>query len=165
MTRTAVAPYLVCLMAIALFAGCASSAAGSPATSPLDLPAVTDALRNSGIEVVDVADNLNPRDAAWRCLPGSFKLARVAQQPPAALARPGDRPSVEILLFSSEAERVAAQAAIGGDGQVRAQGCGVMVDWVATPHFVGAKNVLLFIVTDDGAAVAAVRAAATRLGG
>jgi hypothetical protein len=165
MTKSAARPYFAYLMAIALFAGCAGSAAGSPATRPLDLPAVTDALRNAGIAVVDIADNLNPRDAAWRCLPGSFRLARVAQQPPAAIARPGDRPSIDILLFSGDAEREAAQAAIGADGQVRSPGCGVMVDWVAAPHVVGAKNVLLFIATDDGAAVAAVRAAATRLGG
>jgi hypothetical protein len=165
MSRTTAGRYLAFLMASVLFAGCAGSAGGSPATSSLELPAVTDALRNAGIAVIDVADNLNPRDGAWRCLPGSFRLARVSQQPPAALARSGDRPPVDILLFSSDAERVAAQAAIGVDGQVKAQGCGVMVDWVATPHVVGASNVLLFIATDDAAAVAAVRAAAARLGG
>ena len=68
------------------------------------------------------------------------------------------------MLFSSDAERAAAQAAIGTDGQVRAQGCAMMVEWVATPHVVGARNVLLFIATDDPAALAAVKAAATRLG-
>jgi hypothetical protein len=157
--------YLGLAMATIVLAGCAGSGGGSPAASPLDLPAVTEALRSAGIAVVDVADNVNPRDGAWGCLPGSFRLARVSQQAPAALARPGDRPSVDVLLFSSDAERAAAQAAIGADGQVRAQGCAAMVDWVATPHVVSARNVLLFIATDDPAALAAVKAAATRLGG
>jgi hypothetical protein len=165
MDRTLAGRLLGVFIATMLLAGCAGSGGGSPTPSLVDLPAVTDALRNSGIAVVDVADNLNPRDGAWRCLPGSFQLARVSQQPAAAFARPGDKPAVDILLFSSDAERTAAQAAIGADGQVRAQGCGVMVDWVATPHVVGAKNVLLFIATDDAAAFAAVRAAAVRLAG
>ena len=148
-----------------LLAACAGSSGGSPAASPLDLATVTAALQSAGIAVVDVADNLNPHDGAWRCVPGSFRYARVSQQMPAAHALPGDRPPVEILLFSSDAERAAAQAAIGTDGQVRAQGCAAIVEWVATPHVVGARNVLLFIVTDDPAAIAAVKAAATRLGG
>ena len=67
-------------------------------------------------------------------------------------------------MFSSDAERSVAQAAIGADGQVRAQGCAVMVEWVATPHVVGARNVLLVIVTDDAAAVSAVRTAGSSLG-
>jgi len=100
----------------------------------LDSPAVR-ALRGAGIAVVVVADNLNPRDGAWRCLSGSFRLARVEQQQPAPVARPGDRPSVDILLFSSAAERAAAEASIGTDGQVRAAGCGTMVDWVAPPPY------------------------------
>ena len=157
--------YLGFAVATILLAGCARLGGGSPAASPLDLAAVTAAMRSSGIAVVDVGDNLNPRDGAWRCLPGSFRLARVSQQPPAAMALPGDKPSVDILLFASDAERAAAQTAIGADGQVRAQGCAVMVEWVGTPHVVGARNVLLFIATDDPAALAAVKAAATRLGG
>jgi hypothetical protein len=148
-----------------VLAGCARFGGGSPGASPLGLPAVTAALRSAGIAVVDVADNLNPHDGAWRCLPGSFRLARVSQQAPAALALPGEKPSVDILLFPSDAERAAAQAAIGTDGQVQAQGCAVMVEWVAPPHVMGARNVLLFIATDDPAALAAVKAAATRLGG
>jgi hypothetical protein len=148
-----------------LLASCARFAGGTPAPSPLDLTTVTRALESAGIAVVDVADNLNAHDGAWRCLPGSFRYSRVSQQMPAAHALPGDRPSVEILLFSSDAERAAAQAAIGTDGQVRAQGCAMMVEWMATPHVVGARNVLLFIATDDPAALAAVQAAATRLGG
>jgi len=128
------------------------------------LTAVTGALQASGIAVVAVADNLNPADGAWQCLPGPFRYARVLQQQPAAIARPGDRPSVEILLFSTDSERVAAQAAIDAGGQVQAAGCGVSVDWVATPHVLGVRNVLLFVATDDPATVAAVRAAASRLG-
>ena len=88
----------------------------------------------------------------------------MSQQPSAALARPGDRPSVDILLFPSDAERTAAQSAVGADGQVRVQGCAVMVDWVATPQVVGARNVLLFIATDDPSTLVALRAAAARLG-
>jgi len=145
-------------------AECGGPSPASPA-SPLDLSRVTDALRGSGIAVVDVADNLNARDGAWRCLPGSFRLARVSQQPLAAVAHPGDRPAVEILLFSSDQERAAAQAAIGSDGQVTAPGCATMVDWVATPRVVGVRNVLLFVATDDAATVGAVRAAAVRLAG
>jgi hypothetical protein len=164
MSRQARALLLSVLMAF-LMAGCAASATASPAPSPLDLSAVTDALRRAGIVVVDVADNLNPRDGAWQCLPGSFRLSRVSQQPAPGLAQPGDRPSVDILLFSTDAERAAAQSAVGADGQVRVQGCGTMVDWVATPHLVGARNVLLFIATDDPAALAAVRAAAALIGG
>ena len=164
MDRGMAVRYLSSLVATVALAGCVGSAAGSPATRPLDLPAVTAALGNAGIGVVDVADNLNARDGAWRCLPGSFRLARVSQQPAAAFARPGDRPSVDILVFSSEAERSVAQATIGADGQVRAQGCAVMVEWVATPHVVGARNVLLVIVTDDAAAVSAVRTAGSSLG-
>jgi hypothetical protein len=72
---------------------------------------------------------------------------------------------VDVLLFSSEAARATAQAAIGADGQVRAQGCGVMVDWVATPHVVAVRNALLFVATDDPATLAAVEAAASHLGG
>jgi hypothetical protein len=153
------------VLATILLSGCAGLGGGSPIASPLDLRAVTAALQSSGIAAVDIADNLNPRDGAWRCLSGSFRLARVSQQPPGALALPGDKPSVDILLFSSDAERATAQAAIGADGQVQAQGCATMVDWVATPHVVSARNVLLFIATDDPAVLAAVKAAATRLGG
>jgi len=131
-------PFLSYILAALVAAGCAASAGGSPAPSPVDLAAVTNALRGAGIAVVVVTDNLNPPDGAWRCLSGSFRLARVEQQPPAAVARPGDRPSVDILLFSSAAERAAAQASISTDGQVRAAGCGTMVDWMATPHTVGA---------------------------
>jgi hypothetical protein len=151
--------------AIFLLAACARPGGGSPAASPLDLAAVTAALRSAGVAVVDVASNLNPQEGAWRCLPGSFRLARVSQQPPAALALSGDKPAMDILLFSSDTERAAAQSAIGADGQVHAQGCAAMVDWVATPHVVSARNVLLFVATDDPAALAAVKAAATRLGG
>jgi hypothetical protein len=97
----------------------------------MDLPAVTAALESSGINPADVAENLNPRDGAWRCLPGSFQLSRVSQQPPVALAHRGDPPSV---------------------------------DWVVTPHVVGARNVLLFIASDDPAALTAVQAAASSLG-
>jgi hypothetical protein len=150
--------------AIAL-ASCARIAGASPAPSPLDLTTVTAALQSAGIAVVDVADNLNAHDGAWRCLPGSFRYSRVSQQMPAAHALPGDKPSVEIMVFSSDAERATAQAAIGPDGQVRAQGCAMMVEWMATPHVVGARNVLLFVATDDPAVFAAVQAAATRLGG
>jgi hypothetical protein len=157
--------YLGLTMASILLAGCARLGGGSPTAGPLDLPAVTAALRSAGIAVVDVADNLNPHDRAWGCLPGSFRLSRIAQQAPAAYAMPGDRPSVEILLFSSDAERAAAQATIGSDGQVRVQGCATIVDWVATVHIVGARNVLLVVVTDDPTAVDAVKAAGTRLGG
>jgi hypothetical protein len=121
-------------------------------------------LQSAGIAVVDVADNLNAHDGAWRCLPGSFRYSRVSQQMPAAHAVPGDKPSVDVMLFPSDAERAAAQAAIGTDGQVHAQGCGMMVEWMATPHVVGVRNVLLVIATDNPAAVAAVQAAATRLG-
>ena len=151
------------LLASLLLMGCAGSARESPASGPLDLPAVTAALQNAGIAVIDVADNLNPRDGPWRCLPGSFRLARISQQRPAAFARPGDRPSVEVLLFPSDAERATAERTIGVDGQVQAPGCGTMVDWVATPHVVGVRNALLIAVTDDPAALAAVRAAASRL--
>jgi hypothetical protein len=149
---------------IVALAGCAVSVTGSPTRTQVGLTAVTGALQAAGIAVVDVADNLNPADGAWRCLPGSFRYARVLQQQPAAIAHPGDRPAVEILLFATDAERTAAGAAIGADGQVHAQGCGVMVDWVATPHVIGVRNVLLLVATDDPATVAAVRAAATRLG-
>jgi hypothetical protein len=165
MATAARLPIVACFVAAILVAGCAGSGGGTPAPSPLGLPDVTAALRNAGIAVVNVADNLNPRDGAWRCLPGSFRLARVEQQQPAAVARLGDRPSVDILLFSSSADRAAAQAAIGADGQVRTAGCGAMVDWVATPHVVGAGNVILFIATDDPTALAEVRAAAVHLGG
>lgn len=157
--------YLGAAVATMLLAGCARLGSGSPAASPLDLPAVTAALRSGGIAVLDVQDNLNPQDGAWRCLPGSFRLSRVLQQLPAALALPGDKPPVDILVFASDGERAAAQAAIGADGQVHASGCAAMVEWVATPHVFGARNVLLFIATDDPAALAAVKAAATRLGG
>lgn len=153
---------LLGLAATVLLAGCAGS---NPATAaPLNLATVAEALRASGIPVVNVADGLDPRDGAWKCLPGTFRLARVSQQAPVAIARPGDRPSVDVLLFASEAERVAAQATIGPDGQVTAQGCAVMVDWVATPHLVGARNVLLFVATDDAATLRDLQAAAARLG-
>jgi hypothetical protein len=156
--------YLGLALATILLAGCGRLGGGSLAPSPLDLQAVTAALRGSGIAVVDVADNLNPRDGAWRCVPGSFRLARVAQQPSAAMSVRGDKPSVDVLLFTSDTARAAAQAAIGADGQVHSQSCAVMVEWVATPHVVGTRNVLLFIATDDPAAIAAVKAAATHLG-
>ncbi|MBI3746924.1 MAG: hypothetical protein HY264_10480 [Chloroflexi bacterium] len=165
MDRSAAGRTLVILVAAVLLGGCGGSAGGSPAASPLNLTAVTDALARAGFAVVDVADNLDPREGAWRCLPGSFRLARISQEPPGALARPGAKPSVDILLFSSEGARATAQAAIGADGQVRAQGCGVLVDWVATPHVVAARNILLVVATDDPATLTAVKAAATRLGG
>jgi hypothetical protein len=157
--------YLGMLFASLLLMGCAGSASESPASGPLDLPAVTAALQNAGIAVIEVADDLDPRDGAWRCLPGSFRLARISQQRPAAFAHPGDRPSVEVLLFPSDAERATAEKTIGVDGQVQTPGCAMMVDWVATPHVVGVRNDLLFVVTDDPASLAAVDAAASRLGG
>jgi hypothetical protein len=165
MNNSAARRFVSLVMATMMLAGCVGSAGGSPSPSPLDVPAVTAALGSAGISVVSVSDNLSAHDGAWRCLPGSFRLARVLQQPPAAVAQPGDRPSVDILVFSSVAERATAEAAIGADGQVRAMGCAAMVDWVATPHVVGVRNVLLFIATDDPSALAAVRAAAARLGG
>ncbi len=153
---------LVAFAAVVTLAGCAGS---SPATgTPLDLATVTEALQASGIPIVNVADGLDTRGGAWKCLPGTFRLARVSQQAPAAIAHPGDRPPLDVLLFASEAQRVAAQATIGPDGQVTAGGCAVMVDWVATPHLVGARNVLLFVATDDVATVDRLRAAAARLG-
>lgn len=151
-------------MATFVLSGCAASGSGSPAASSLDLEAVTSALRSAGIAVADVMDNLNPRDGAWRCLPGSFRLARVSQQPPAAVSMPGDKPAVDILLFASDAARTESQSAIGADGQVQAQGCAMMVEWVATPHVFGVRNILLVIATNDPAALAAMRAAAARLG-
>lgn len=157
--------YLGLLLASLLLMGCADSPGEPPVARPLDLPAVTAALQSSGIAVVDVADNLNPGDGAWRCLPGPFRLARISQQRPAAFARPGDRPSVEVLLFPSHAERATAEKTIDVGGQVETPGCAMMVDWVATPHVVGVRNALLFIVTDDPAALASVQAAARRLGG
>jgi hypothetical protein len=165
MNRGAAGRYVGLVLATILLAACGRLGGGSPAASQLDLAAVTAALKGAGVAVVDVTDNLNPREGAWQCLPGSFRLARVSPQPPAALALPGDKPSVDILLFSSDAERAAAQAAIGANGQVHAQGCASMVDWVATPHLVSARNVLLFVATDDPAALAALKVAATRLGG
>ena len=152
---------LVCLMLL----GCADSPSEPPAARSLELTAVTAVLQSAGIVVDHVADNLSPRDGAWACLPGSFRLARISQQPPAALAQPGDRPSVEVLLFSNDADRATGQRLIGADGQVHTPGCGTMVDWVATPHVVGVRNALLIIVTDDQAELAAVQAAASRLGG
>lgn len=156
--------HLAIVLATALLAGCAGSAGGSPKLSPLSLADVTPALRTAGIAVVEVQDNLNPRDGAWKCLPGSLSLARVLPQPAGTTARPGDKPGIEILIFPSDAARVAAQAAIDANGQVKAQGCAAMVDWIGTPHVVGARNVILFIATDDPAEVSAVRAAATSLG-
>jgi hypothetical protein len=164
MNRGLVERYLGFLLASLMLTGCGDSPSEPPAGRSLDLPSVTAALQSAGIVVVDVADNLNPRDGAWACLPGSFRLARISQQPPAALARPGDRPSVEVLLFASDQERTTAQRAIGVDGQVQTPGCAMMVEWVATPHVVGVRNALLFIVTDDPAALAAVQAAGSRLG-
>lgn len=154
---------LVALSAVLLLAGCGGSS--SPSAAPLDLATVAEALRASDIPIVNVVDGLDTRDGAWKCLPGPFRLARVSQQAPAAIARPGDRPAVDVLLFATEAQRVAAQATIGLDGQVTAQGCAVMVDWVATPHVVGVGNVLLFIATDDAATVDQLQAAAAHLGG
>ena len=104
---------LVCLMLL----GCADSPSEPPAARSLELTAVTAILQSAGIVVDHVADNLSPRDGAWACLPGSFRLARISQQPPAALAQPGDRPSVEVLLFSNDADRATAQRLIGADGQ------------------------------------------------
>lgn len=153
MNNPAARRFVSLVMATMALAGCVGSAGGSPGPSLLDVPAVTAALGSAGISIVSVTDNLSPRDGAWRCLPGSFRLARVLQQPPAAVAQPGDRPAVDILGFSSVAERATAEAAITPDGQVRAQGCGVIVDWVAAPHVVGARNVLLFIATDDASAL------------
>ena len=145
-----------------LLGSCAGSSLPDP--NVIGLPAVTDALQHSGITVAQVTDNLPP-DAAWQCLPGSFRLARISQQPVAEFAQPGDRPSVEVFLFDSEAERVKAQSAIDAGGQVQVGNCAVMVEWIATPHVVGVRNVILFIVTDDPAGVAAVQAAASLLAG
>lgn len=164
MKRRPATRYLGLVVATILLASCSRLAGSTPPPSPLDLTTVTAALQGAGIAVVDVADNLNAHDGAWRCLPGSFRYSRVSQQMPAAHALPGDKPSVDVIVFASAAERVTAQAAIGTDGQVRAQGCAMMVEWVATPHVVGARNVLLFIATDDPGALAAVQAAGTRLG-
>jgi hypothetical protein len=165
MYRIAAGFSLALLLATLVLASCTGSPSGSPAASAVDLAAVTDALGKAGIKVAVVTDNLDPRSGAWRCLPGSFRLARVAQQPVAAYAQPGDRPSVDILIFPTAADRATAQATIGADGQVRVSGCAVMVDWIAPPHLAGARNVILFIATDDPTAVAAIKAAAASLGG
>jgi hypothetical protein len=125
---------------------------------------VTSALTNAGINAVDLADGLDTRTGAWHCLPGAFRLARLSQQAPAGMAHPGDKPSVDILIFSTEAARAVAQATIGTDGQVHAQGCAAMVDWVGSPHAVGVRNIILFVATDDPAVVSALESAATSLG-
>ncbi len=153
------------LLAAILAAGCGGGAGASPAAGQLTLGAVTDALKAAGIAVVDVADNLPTRDGAWSCVPGTFRLARVSQQAPAAMAQPGDRPAVDILLFATDSQRAAAQSSFGADGQVHVAGCAVMISWIATPHLFGARNVLLFVATDDPATVTAVKNAAARLGG
>lgn len=152
------------MLTAVLLAACSGSPGGSPTPIPLEIAAVTNALGNAGITVSDVADNLNPHEGAWACLPGSFRLARVSQQPAGPIARPGDRPSVDILLYPTEAARLAAQGMIGADGQVHAAGCATMVEWIASPHVFGAGNVMLFIATDDPAQVAAVQVAAASLG-
>jgi hypothetical protein len=160
-------PLLVVVIVVAtiLVAGCTGGTSSpSPSMVQLNLTDVTTALANAGIKAADVADNLDARAGAWHCLPGSFRLARVSQQPPAAMAHPGDKPSVDVLIFPTEAERAASQSAIGADGQVRAQGCAAMVDWVGAPHAIGVRNVILFVASDDPAAVSAVESAANRLG-
>jgi hypothetical protein len=78
------------VIATILLAGCAGSPGSSPEASPLGVSDVTGALANAGIAVVDVADNLNARDSAWKCLPGAFRLARVSQQAAGLVARVGD---------------------------------------------------------------------------
>jgi len=40
-----------------------------------------------------------------------------------------------------------------------------MVDWVATPHVVGTRNVLLVAATNNAGVVGFLQAAAGRLGG
>jgi hypothetical protein len=164
MKRSTTGNVIAALIATVLLASCTGSAGPSPTPTPLGLEAITDALGNAGIIVADVADNL-PRDGAWNCLRGSFRLARVSQQPAGPVARPGGRPSIDILLFANEADRTAAQRMIGLDGQVRSAGCGTMVDWIGQPHLIGVRNVIMFIATDDPAEVAAVQAAASDLSG
>lgn len=154
---------LVVVLAALLVAGCAGTSSPSASDRLLTLADVTTSLTTAGVVAADVADNLNPRDGAWQCLRGSFRLARVSQQPAGVIARPGDKPGVDVLVFGSEAARVAAQASIGADGQVRTQGCAAMVEWIGKPHVLGVKNVILFVATDDPAAVTAVQAAATGL--
>ena len=156
-------------IAAVVLGGCLGSEGSSPSASPsaapppLDVAAVTVALKGAGVAVVDVANDLNIRDGAWKCVPGIFRLARVSQQAAGVLQRPGGPPAIDILVFPSDALRATAQAAIGSDGQVHTPGCAVMVDWVGKPHVIGVKNVILFVATDDPATVAAVEAAAKTL--
>lgn len=158
------ARYASSLALVAMLLGGCTAAGALPDPTVVDLPGVTDAARRAGVTVAEVTDNLPP-DAAWQCLPGHFRLARISQQPVAEFAQPGDRPSVEVFLFDSATDRLKAQSAIDAGGQVQVGGCAVMVEWRATPHVFGVRNVILFIVTDDPVAVSAVETAAKLLGG
>lgn len=161
---SSVARFLGAIIVVMSVAGCAAASSGASAAIPLTLSKVTDALRAAGIVEANVADNLDPRGGAWECVPGRFRLARISQQPVGALFHPGDGPSVDVLLFSNDADRAAAQAVIGSDGQTHVAGCGVMVDWVGAPHVLGVRNVIVFVATDDPGALSAVEAAIAQLG-
>ena len=158
---------LAVLVLCALVLGCATSPAPSVAAPAASTAAdsvadVETALAASGIHVAATEDT-TPGDSS--CIRGSpihtFALYR---EPPDATYDPGTLP-LELLVFASPVDRRAYEARISSDGStITGEGCTVIRDYVATPHWYGAGRYLLQLVSDDPAIVAVVAAAASRLG-
>ena len=170
----------------ALLAGCAASSAASEPPSPAAstanatapataTPTTTGAsdpvaevqapLLASGITVVD-AQETTSSTAYFSCGPGlPLRTFAFYEEAPHATFRPGEKPQIDALVFASPADRRAYQRQISSDGTtLKGPHCSAIIDWVATPHWVGGGRYLLLVVSNDATLATQVAAAAGRLG-
>ena len=155
--------------------GAGSSVAASAASerpSPTTSVSTTDpiaevqaALLASGITVVDAHETTSIKPDLFSCLSGSLQTFAFDQNSPHDTFQPGEKPRIDVVAFSSATDRQAAQRQISNDGrELNASHCGGLIEWVATPHWVGGGRYLLLVVSDDTAVVRQLTAAASRLG-
>ena len=153
------------LVACTQWTGAPSQMPPSFAPTPADpLAEVRAALLASGVTVVG-AHEVTASDSTFSCLSNSRRTFAFDEEAPHATFRPGEKPAIEAIAFTSTAERQAAQRQISSDGtQISGPHCGAMIDWVSTPHWAGGGRYLLLVVSVDSTLAAQVAAAAARLG-
>ncbi len=145
--------------------GAPSQIPPSSAPTPADpLAEVRAALLASGVSVVG-AHEMTASDPTFSCLSNSRRTFAFDEEAPHPTFRPGEKPPIDAIVFTSIAERQAAQRQISVDGtQITGPRCGAMIDWAAPPHWAGGGPYLLLVVSADSNLAAQVAAAAARLG-
>lgn len=133
-----------------LVAGCALSPSASPAPSaatsrPASTPVASDAtaavesaLGASGLTVVSISD-VTAREATQSCGPTQpVRVLSIGYMTPRASAGSSDMPTIQVLMFSSPADRRTYQDRISGDGTtLNGSTCVQINDYAFPPHLVG----------------------------